>query len=179
MKASDVIELYNALEDRGVAIWVDGGWAVDASLGQETRAHDDLDIVIEQKHVAQLRQLLTGRGYQEIKQEIARLHNFVLADDKGHEVDVHVIVIDEYGNGIYGPSENGEMYPAASLTGNGMITDCCVKCISAEYMVKFIAPWIHKHPHKYVPAVAALCEKFGIALPEEYRRFKQQEASGS
>ncbi|HEX3249539.1 MAG TPA: hypothetical protein VHS05_08930 [Pyrinomonadaceae bacterium] len=87
---------------------------------------------------------------------------------------IHNPKVDEYGNGIYGPAENGEMYPAAPLTGNGMITDCCVKCISAEYMVNFIAPWIHKHPHKYVPAVAALCEKFGIELPEEYRRFKQQ-----
>ena len=171
MRASDVLELYNGLDNRGIPIWLDGGWAVDASLGQETRAHGDLDIVIEEKHVAQLRKLLTDRGFKEIKQDIARPHNFVLADDKGHEVDVHVIVIDHHGNGIYGPAENGEMYPAASLTGKGTITNTSLRCISAEYMVKFIAPWIQKHPHKYLPAIAALCEKFGIELPEEYKRF--------
>jgi len=172
MKASDVVELHSALDNRGVTIWIDGGWAVDALLGQETRVHGDLDIAIEQKHVAQLRQLLTDRGYKEIKHEIARPHNFVLADDQGRELDVHVIVIDEDGNGIYGPAENGEMYPAASLMGNGMILNRSVKCISPEYMIKFIAPWIHKHPHKYLPAVAALCERFGIEVPEEYKSFK-------
>lgn len=176
MKASDVLELYNTLDRQGVPIWVDGGWAVDALLGRETRVHGDVDIAIEQKHVAQLRQLLTDRGYTEVKQEIARPHNFVLADDKGHEVDVHVIVIDEHGNGIYGPAENGEMYPAASLTGNGMIANRSVKCISAEFMIKFIAPWIQKHPRKYLPAVAALCEKFEIELPEEYKRLQEQES---
>jgi lincosamide nucleotidyltransferase A/C/D/E len=102
-----------------VPIWIDGGWAADALLGEETRVHGDLDIAIEQKHVAQLRQLLTDRGYKEIKHEIARPHNFVLADDQGRELDVHVIVIDEDGNGIYGPAENGEMYAAASLQETG------------------------------------------------------------
>ena len=179
MKASDVVDLYGALDKRNVPLWIDGGWAVDALLGQETRVHGDLDIAIEQKHVAQLRQLLADRGYREIRQEIARPHNFVLADDLDHEVDVHVIVIDDDGNGIYGPAENCEMYPAASLTGNGIILNYSVKCISAEYMIKFLTPWIHNKPHKYLPAVSALCERFGIEEPEEYRRVRQEDSSGS
>jgi len=52
-------------------------------------------------------------------------------------VDVHAIVFDAYGNGLYGPVEKGVMYPAASLTGSGTIDRQPVKCISAEYMVKF------------------------------------------
>ena len=174
MNATETLDLYTALQQAGITIWIDGGWAVDALLAEETRIHGDLDIVIEQKHVAQLRQLLVERGYKEIKPETARPHNFVLADDKRHEIDVHVIVIDEHGNGIYGPPENGELYPAASLKGSGMITDCSVKCISAEYMVKFLAPWIHKHPAKYLPAVSALCKKFRIDLPEEYVTYQNK-----
>lgn len=30
-------------------VWLDGGWGVDALLGRQTRPHDDMDIVIEQK----------------------------------------------------------------------------------------------------------------------------------
>jgi hypothetical protein len=67
------------------------------------------------------------------------------------------------------------MYPAASLTGKGTITDRPVKCVSAEYMVQFLAPWIDKHPHKYLPAVSALCERFGIDLPEEYVIYQSKE----
>lgn len=112
MKAEDVLGLYNALERSGVQIWVDGGWGIDALLGKETRQHRDLDIAIQQKDVGQLRELLKGLGYEEIRLEIARPHNFVLGNPNGKEVDVHVIVFDGEGNGIYGPVENGGMYPA-------------------------------------------------------------------
>jgi hypothetical protein len=56
----------------GIRVWLDGGWAVDASLGSQTRPHSDLDIVIEERHVERL-------GY----------------DDTGRKVDFHVIVLDE------------------------------------------------------------------------------------
>ena len=51
MTAADVIDLYSELEHLGIAIWADGGWGVDALLGQQTRTHSDLDIVVEQKHL--------------------------------------------------------------------------------------------------------------------------------
>lgn len=172
MKSEDVLGLYNALEKIGIHVWVDGGWATDALLGGQTRPHQDMDIAIQQKDVVKFRELLTARGYQEIKLEIAKPHNFVLGDNKGREIDVHVIVLDNKGNGIYGPAENGEMFPASSLTGSGTITGQEVKCISAEYMVRFLAPWISKHPHKYLEAVSLLCQKFGIELPEEYTNYK-------
>jgi lincosamide nucleotidyltransferase A/C/D/E len=43
------------LEKLGIEIWVDGGWGVDALLGEQTRPHKDLDIAIQQKDVPQLR----------------------------------------------------------------------------------------------------------------------------
>jgi len=30
----------------GVDVWVYGGWGIDALLGEQTRAHDDLDVII-------------------------------------------------------------------------------------------------------------------------------------
>jgi lincosamide nucleotidyltransferase A/C/D/E len=171
MDSTEVIRLYNELEQLGVEIWVDGGWGVDALLERQTRAHKDLDIAIQEKDVPKFRQLLESHGYEEIKLDIARPHNFVLGDDEGHEVDAHVIVLDEQGNGIYGPRENGEMYPAASLTGRGKIDEQAVRCISAEWSVKFHSGYKLKETDYH--DVSALCEKFGIVLPEEYKQFKR------
>jgi lincosamide nucleotidyltransferase A/C/D/E len=171
MTSVDVIDLYSALQKLGVEIWIDGGWGVDALLGEQTRAHSDLDIAIEQKDVAVLRRFLEERGYREIKLEIARPWNFVLGDASGREIDVHVIVVDEKGDGLYGPVEKGEMYPAASLTGTGKIEGQTVRCISAEWMVKFHSGYPLKE--KDFRDVAALCGKFGIDLPVAYEEFRK------
>lgn len=170
MISSDVIDLYEALESRGVDIWIDGGWCVDALLGEQSRPHRDLDIAIQQKDLPKLRELLHERGFKDTKVEIARDWNFVLGDEHSREIDVHVIVLDGQGNGIYGPPENGEKYPAASLTGAGQIEGRTVRCISPEWMVRFHSGYELKD--KDFQDVSALSRKFGIALPPEYVRFK-------
>ena len=166
MQEREVIDFYRAMEHSSITVWIDGGWGVDALLGRQTRPHSDLDIATQQEDAANIRALLESQGYREIKLEIARPHNFVLGDDKGHEIDVHVIALDVKGNGIYGPPENGEMYPAASLAGIGTIAGHPVRCISPEWMVRFHSGYELKP--KDLHDVSALCEKFGIELPEEY-----------
>lgn len=44
MISEDVLALYTALHELGIQIWIDGGWGVDALLGEQTRPHQDLDI---------------------------------------------------------------------------------------------------------------------------------------
>jgi lincosamide nucleotidyltransferase A/C/D/E len=171
MTSVDVIDLYTTLEKLGVEIWIDGGWGVDALLGDQTRPHNDLDIAIQQKHVPILRQLLEKRGYRDIKLEEARAWNFVLGDENGREIDVHVIVLDDRGDGLYGPPEKGEMYPAASLTGVGKIDGRTVRCISPEWAVRFHSGYQLKE--KDFRDVSALCRKFGIDLPTAYEQFKK------
>lgn len=169
MKSVDVIEVYTSLADLGICVWIDGGWGVDALLGRPTRSHKDLDIAIDNHQLLQFEQFLASRGYHRTKREIETSFNFVLADDKGREIDVHVISRDESGNGIYGPPEMGVMYPAESLTGNGVIDDCPVRCISPEWMIKFHSGYTLTE--KDYKDVSALCEKYGIPLPDEYLRF--------
>jgi lincosamide nucleotidyltransferase A/C/D/E len=169
MTAAEVISLYTELRKLNINIWIDGGWGVDALLGEQTRPHKDLDIAIEHRDVPQLRALLEARGYREIKTEDARPWNFVLGDENGREIDIHVIVVDKEGNGIYGPPEKGQMYPSASLSGSGEIQRHAVRCISADWAVKFHSGYELKA--KDFADVSALCEKFGLALPEEYAQF--------
>jgi len=171
MTSDDVIEIYSTFRELGVRIWIDGGWGVDALLERQTRPHKDLDIAIQEKDLATLEQVLSAQGYRRIKPEIERPFNFVLGDDEGHEIDVHVIVLNEHGNGIYGPAENGHMYPADSLQGSGTIDGHSVSCVSPEWMVRFHSGYELKG--KDFRDVSALCEKYGIELPREYSRFKQ------
>jgi lincosamide nucleotidyltransferase A/C/D/E len=169
MTAADVIRLYVELENQKITIWVDGGWGVDALLGEQTRPHKDLDIAIQQKDATRLCNLLLERGYREVKPEEANPWNFVMGDESGREIDFHVIVLDEHGNGLYGPREKGVMYPAASLTGNGSINGQTVRCISPEWMVKFHSGY--KLTEKDFRDVSALCHKFRIPLPESFSHF--------
>ncbi|MBI4202853.1 MAG: nucleotidyltransferase family protein [Chloroflexi bacterium] len=170
MAALDVFRLYSALENLGIAVWVDGGWGVDALLGRQTRPHKDLDIVVQQRDVPQLRQLLEAQGYRDVERDDTSPWNFVLGDGDGHEVDVHAIVFDAAGNGLYGPAQRGVMYPAASLTGTGSIDGRPIRCISPEWLVKFHTGYKLKDSDFH--DVTALCERFGIAYPQEYAQQK-------
>lgn len=158
MTSKDVVDLYSELESSGIKIWVDGGWSVDALLEKELRPHKDIDIAIQWKDVPRLREILTAKGYRQVKEDSQ--WNFVLRDGDAHEIDVHAFIYDEKGNVV-----EGIMYPAESLTGMGIIEGQIVRCISPKYMIEFLAPFIDKYPEKYVPAIDALCQKFGIELP--------------
>ena len=46
MLEKDAADLIALLEKNGLEVYVDGGWAVDAVLGEQTRPHDDLDIAL-------------------------------------------------------------------------------------------------------------------------------------
>jgi len=173
MTSTDVIALYTSLEKLGVEIWVDGGWGVDALLCEQTRLHKDLDVAIQQKDIPMLRQFLQARGFSDRERDDTTPWNFVLADKNGREVDVHVIVFDEKGNGMYGPPEKGEMYPADSLRGTGKIECQTVRCISPEWSVRFHSGYQLKE--KDFRDVSALCMKFGMDLPAAYQEFTKQE----
>ncbi|MGH2997797.1 MAG: nucleotidyltransferase domain-containing protein, partial [Gaiellaceae bacterium] len=45
MSAEDAVVILDGLEGAGLRAWVDGGWAIDAVAGRQTRPHDDLDLV--------------------------------------------------------------------------------------------------------------------------------------
>ncbi len=108
--------------------------------------------------------------YKEIKLDIARPHNFVLADDCGREIDVHVIALNDNGDGMYGAVENGVVFPAASLSGKGKIGNLEVNCISPEYVVKFHSGYVLKE--KDYKDVLAICKKFNLEIPGECLRSK-------
>jgi lincosamide nucleotidyltransferase A/C/D/E len=168
--ATDVSAFVVRMEGLGIRVWLDGGWAVDACLGRQTRRHRDLDVAIEARDVPAAVAALRGSGYGPVLRDDTRAWNFVMGDERGHEVDFHVIVLDEHGDGVYGPPENGDRYPAEALTGTGTVEGRAVRCITPEWLVAFHTGY---EPDADDWAdVSALCERFGIPVPPEYQRFR-------
>lgn len=168
MRAESAVELLRLFENASIDVWLDGGWAVDAAFGEQTRAHKDIDIILQSKDLPLLRQILGARGFRE--KEGGSESNFVLMDDQGLEVDVHAIVFDKSGNGVY-RMQNGEdwIFPAAGFTWLGEILGTTVRCLSPEVQVLC-------HAHGYVPKEKDLRDmelleaRFGVELPPHLRR---------
>ncbi len=172
MSADAAVELMQLFAGQNIDVVVDGGWGIDALLGEQTRSHADLDIALQHKDVPKLRVLLQARGYKDVPRDDTRDCNFVMGDDQGHQVDVHSYTFDAQGTLVFGIE-----YPPDSLTGTGSIQGYPVKCISPEWMVKFHTGY--KLDANDYRDVAALCERFGIALPAEYERFTRPGAEPS
>lgn len=165
MEATDVINLYKTLTNNEIDVWLDGGWGVDALLGAQTRPHEDLDIVVQEKDLPKIRKLLEAQGYKDVVRDDTSEWNFVLGDSKGHLVDIHAFTYDDEGNGLYG--NDGLTFPALCFEGLGQIKGKSVKCISAEQIVKFVSPWLYKRREKNIKDISTLCNKFNIPYPPE------------
>lgn len=164
MNQEALIDLIRLLQRASIEVWLDGGWGVDALLGRQTREHRDADIVIRTSEVSALQNALAEIGFEVKEGQVP--HSFVMASGEGLEVDVHSIVFDKKGNGIY-RMQNGEdwVYPAEGFEGRGTIAGLPVKCLSATTQV-------HCHAHGYEPSekdihdMELLRERFGVKLPD-------------
>ena len=164
MKAADVAEFCRHLQELGIPIWLDGGWGVDALLGEQTRPHDDLDIVVEERNLLRLRGLLEAEGFKDVPRADTRPWNFVLGHDDGRLVDFHVVAFDAIGNGICGPPGTGQ-YPAAAFEGIGSVNGLSVRCLTADYQISRTG---YEPRDKDLRDVRALCARFDLPLPVNF-----------
>lgn len=163
MSAESVLALWDLLAASDVeSAWLDGGWGVDALLGEHTRLHRDLDLVVEQPDLLRVVTALRNASFAELP--AGRDWNFVMADREGRQVDLHVIRIAADGTGLYGPT--GDAYPASSLSGAGRILGRPVRCLTAEYQLESHTGY--EHDGEDVQDVLALHRAFGLPLPEQY-----------
>jgi len=166
MEASVVVELLDFLEQSGLEVYVDGGWAVDALLGKQTRHHDDLDVAVPHRQVPLLRRLMAIRGFHERPRADSWDCNFVLADAGDRQLDVHSYTLDAAGRNV-----SGVPYAAEQLTGTGVIAGRSVRCIDPSWLIRFHTGY--EVDDRDYHDVRLLCERFGLPLPIEYSKFSR------
>jgi lincosamide nucleotidyltransferase A/C/D/E len=167
MTAPALVELLQLFESAQILVWLDGGWGVDALLETQTRTHKDVDIILQVAEVPALREILARRGF--VVSDGAPPHSFVLADGLGLEVDVHAVVFDREGNGVYRMRNGADwVFPAEGFSGRGRIEEMTVRCLSPATQVLC-------HAHGYEPTekdfrdMELLRERFGVELPTQLR----------
>jgi lincosamide nucleotidyltransferase A/C/D/E len=167
MDAASVLDLLAHLEAHEIAVWLDGGWAVDALLREQTRPHDDLDLVARLEDSGRVEQALSEHGYVLGRGEPPL--SFELVDDEGHQVDVHPVSFTPAGDAVYRMA-NGEdwIYPAAGFGGVGRILGRDVPSLTPEVVI-VSHTWGYALDEAHQRDVQSLSERYGIALPR-FRR---------
>jgi lincosamide nucleotidyltransferase A/C/D/E len=163
MGADAVVEVLATLQKASVQIWLDGGWGVDALLGEQTRDHTDLDVVLSLTDVPRLQEVLHAIGFQ-VGAGGSAAH-FILADKHGREIDVHPIEFDQRGYGSFElPDGRRWPFPPAAFAGQGRVGELQVRCLSADAQVQCHAQG-YKPTEKDLHDMERLQERFGVVLP--------------
>jgi lincosamide nucleotidyltransferase A/C/D/E len=171
--AADVLEIVTLLHRRGIRFWVDGGWGVDALLGEQTRPRADLDLAVELADRELYERAVADAGFEFLYSDPAGddadgTHlNWVVRDGRGRDIDVHLVdtsttTITPNGDPVYG----GIPYPVGSLAATGVIAGREVPCGTAEFQVASHTGY--EIAETDIHDVAALHRRFGVRLPWEY-----------
>ena len=173
--SEEIIRLYQLLESHHIPIWLTGGWGIDALLGEQTRPHKDLDVIMLLDDVKRMCALLAKHGYE---MEILWSENkfvidpngnqvataFVLQHANGYQFDAHAMTLDAQGNGIPAWEEVEDfVFTKAELSGQGVIAGLIVQCITPESQIKCHTGY--DLPDKQKSDLALLKAKFGLAFP--------------
>ena len=129
MTTSEVHDIVDWLETRAVVYQINGGWAVDALVGHQTRPHRDLDLFVDAAAVDDIVGWLTARGYTaETDWLPARLE----LRSGSLRVDVHPMVLDSDGNGVQG-GLGGEVFEhSRSMRTSGVVSGRAVVVATAN-----------------------------------------------
>lgn len=155
---------------RGIDVWLDGGWGVDALVGEQTRPHDDLDVFVRRRDEAAFVALLEAEGFSEAPRAFTMEDHTAWEAGDGRVVDLHVFEFADDGSLVF----LGERYPASAFSGRGTVGGVEVRCIPAAEQVAFHCGYDFDADD--VRDVRLLCERFGVPVPEEYRDAMRKEA---
>lgn len=164
MAESDVLTVVDSLIHAGVDVWIAGGWAVDAVVGETTRPHRDLDLAVRSDHLETATAALGQLGYARTLDLLpVRL---VMEAPGGRSVDLHPVTFDATG---FGRQVGGEgrvyEYPADGF-GTGRIDGRTVACLTAEQLVRFHLGYEPQDHDRHDMAV--LRDRLGIRVPPPY-----------
>jgi lincosamide nucleotidyltransferase A/C/D/E len=162
--ADDLLEIVGRLEQAGVRMWLEGGWGVDALLGEQTREHDDLDLAVAHEDLEKCFDALA-----EFERDADRSEppaSYVLSDRADRRVDLHPLVLDARGNGWQPAGEDRWwLYTANGLRASGVVAGRELRCLSAELQLRHHLGYELDADDRR--DLALLADRFGIPLPPQ------------
>lgn len=165
MSAGDVVEAVGWLEDTGITVWIDGGWGIDALIGEQSRPHDDLDVVIDIEQIENSIAILSAHGF--LMHLDQRPTSFIMRDDHDRRVDVHPIRFDADRGGWQAQPDGSEFrYTPEGLSGFGMISGRPVRCLGAEFQV--VCHLSYEPDANDFHDMRLLRDRLGVTLPSPY-----------
>ena len=166
MTGADVVEILGWLDAASADAWLDGGWGVDALVGEQTREHEDLDLIVRNAHVSRMREVLATHGFAQVE---GVPQSFILADERGREVDVHPVRFDDQGGGhLLGADGEPSGHSSEAFAATGRVSGYRVACLSAEAQML-------NHSWGYTPGetdfhdMRLLHDRLGTSLLGPYR----------
>jgi len=181
MSAVDVVEVIDALEAAGAEVWVYGGWGIDALLGQQTRPHDDLDIIIRSDDIEATMSVTSNLGFSLMIDELPQ--GFVIRDRLDRRIDIHPISFRNDGSAVQEIRGGGEwVFSGPGLLGSGSINGRRIRCLTPEEQA--VRATDQPGLAGYEPSEAdrrdmrLLSDRFGIALPYPYNYNRKENETG-
>jgi len=163
--ANDVVEIVARLDAAGIPIWLDGGWGVDALLHEQTRPHDDLDVVMTLGDGDGAAAALTDLGFTVHEDE--RPTRFVLRDPTDRRIDVHTVTFDPEGGGIQVLQDGTPWrYPPEGFSGTGLIAGRAMRCLTPG--VQLLCHQGYDPDETDRADMTRLAERFGLTLPPQF-----------
>lgn len=130
MQPVEVLKVVGELRARNLRVRIDGEWGVDALLGEVTRTHDDIDLVVELRALPEVYRCLSFFGFS-TSDDLSPVR-VVLRSSDGRQVDLHPVTFAENGIGWQiGRRLTDRIcpYPPEGFA-TGQILDNVVPCLS-------------------------------------------------
>jgi lincosamide nucleotidyltransferase A/C/D/E len=144
VRSEQVAALVGEMENHGVRLWLMGGWGVDALVGEQTRDHHDVDVLVRvvdlERYIDRLRALEFEPAYV-WDDETRAVHHaswstsralptaFVERHTDGREVDTHVLDVDAAGEPV-ALWNTTVRFTWEGLGGEGVVDGLRVRCLS-------------------------------------------------
>lgn len=157
MSAAKAQSVYELLAQNGVRCWVMGGWGVDALLGRTTRAHKDLDLLVQVSDLPRYSEIVQSHGFdrklewsesQPIEVQGVQFDSaFVDTHPDGREIDVHVIDVDVDGDIVQFHTDPWPL-PPNTLSGVGTVAGMTVRCVSRAAQLAMHSGYVLPDKHR-------------------------------
>jgi lincosamide nucleotidyltransferase A/C/D/E len=171
MSLDEVLEIVAMLADAGVESWLMGGWGIDALMGEQTRDHADVDLVVRRSQHRQAVEAFERAGFAVREQWGDGLLDLTLhLVNRRRKLSVELSLVDldaaPWAERVRELAD-GEGFEVEALVTWGKIGGRAVNCVSPELQLALHLGYVIHDEDR--ADVKILCRRFSLPVPACYR----------